>query len=184
MKKVLIFVIAILVLSFSACYAQDISEDRPELSVSTIGNLLGWQNTSDQVSDLLTAYGLEVTNDFDESVNSPALSAEWDSDSSHIFMYFYFNQDNNHLWEIETAEIFFNDDMPQNAYNDVIAVYNLNEVGPYQDADLDAYLSDFDDGFYAAGPKTIALMAMKKATDDSYGYNILMFIDRDYFETH
>ncbi len=174
MKKYLLFIIAAL---FLCCVSVSAQAPETELNLLTIGNIFKWSYDSSDILDILDTYedlSVETMDDADPKY----IAAEGETEEKAFFYYFYFDSDTGQLTEIECVDIYYDDDAPIQVAGEIMEAYELDTVPAYEDEFTLSYVTTLDGSMVVAGDKTICIFGGKDATDDSYGYVSLVFINK------
>ena len=106
MKKIIFVVIAVLLLSFAAVSAQKTTTEEKTLTFSTIGDMISWTTTPEEIYNLLSEYNVEVSVEQDEKYGK-TISASGESEDEKFMYVFYFDNDTEALWEVECAAMLY-----------------------------------------------------------------------------
>ena len=174
MKKYILFILAAMLFCFASAGAQ---APETELNLLTIGNLFKWSFDSQDVMDILETYE-DLSVETKESTDQKYIAAEGETEDKLFFYYFYFDLDTDQLSEIECVDIYYDDEAAMPAAGEVIAAYDLDSVPAYEDEFTASYIETLDGAMTVAGDKTICILGGKDATDESYGYVSLVFINK------
>ena len=182
MKKILLVVLAVLMLTFAAVSAQETAVEEETLNFSSIGDMISWTTSAEEIYNLLSEYeNLEITvEDSEEYGKNIQASAE--SEDEKFTYVFYFDDETEMLWEVECAAVLMDGEKIVPAFQALYAEYGFEDAEPYQNDSLDAYVADFDESYIVAGDSTIAVLAGSAETEEAYGSIALVLINREYFE--
>jgi len=181
MKKIMLIVLAILLLSFSIASAQETDVEEKTLNFDTIGELISWETTAEEIYELLSEYDVEVEVEQDDEYGK-TISASKETEDE-IFMYvFYFDDETEALWEVECVTAVYDGELLVPAFQGLYESYGFAESEPYENEKLAEYAADFDESYIVAGDSTIALLGAKAETEEAYGQIALVLINREYFE--
>ena len=183
MKKIIFVVIAVLLLSFAAVSAQETTTEEKTLTFSTIGDMISWTTTPEEIYNLLSEYNVEVSVEQDEKYGK-TISASGESEDEKFMYVFYFDNDTEALWEVECAAMLYDGTLIVPVFQSLYEEYGFAEAEPYENESLSAYGESYDESYIVAGDSTIALLAGKAETEETYGQVALVLIDRNYYETH
>ena len=183
MRKIIFVVLAVLLLSFAAVFAQETATEEKTLTFSTIGDIISWTSTPEEIYNLLNEFNVEVSVEQDEKYGK-TISATGESEDEKFVYVFYFDDDTEALWEVECAAVLYNGELLVPAFQSLYEEYGFADAEPYENEALAAYAEDYDESYIVAGDSTIALLAGKAETEEAYGQIALMLIDKNYFETN
>ena len=179
MKKYLICLLIVIMLSFSAVSARDTEV----VDATTLGWKFGWTHTYDEVWEFfenLGGYEMESGQDFEQGLYIKLRCPLEDKVKLYSFT---FDSNKKQLFAIEMIELFYDDNYVPAAYEKLVDAYDLTSVPEYIDSVTKDYISTEDEGFVVAGDKTIAAVGVTYANDQYYGHTTLLLIDREYFES-
>ena len=178
MKKVLFVMFVVLMLSFTAAFAQETVTELPELNFSTVGDIFGWGDQAEDVYNFLSFYEGDLT--ADEENYSVSLVME--DETTYTSYDFYFDEETEGLWSFDCAASLPEGADLSTAVADLIKEYGMDQAEPYDDEELNEMISVYDAGAVVAGDKTIVAIATADETEDTYAMVRLYFIDREYYE--
>ena len=181
MKKIIFVVLAVFLLSFGVISAQETETEAASLTFATIGDMISWTTTPQEIYDLLKEYDIEVTAEQDDKYGK-TITAEKESEDEYFMYVFYFDDKTESLWEVECVSALYDGDLVLPAFEQLYNEYGFENAEPYENEILAKYAEDFDASFTAAGDSTIALIAASDETEESYGKVALVLINREYFE--
>ena len=182
MKKLIIVVLSVLMLTFTAAFAQETEVAEQTLNFSTIGDLIAWSTSAEEIYSMLSQYeNLEVTVEETEEYGK-TIEAYSESEEEVFDYVFYFDNDTELLWEVECAAVLYDGEQVYPAFVSLYESYGFEDSVPYESEVLDEYVKDFDESYIVAGDATIAVLAGKAETEESYGRLALVLINREYFE--
>jgi hypothetical protein len=182
MKKVLFVLFAVLMLTFAAVSAQETAEKEVTLNFSTVGDLISWSTSAEEIYNMLNEYENVVVELEQDEKYGKTISATAETEDEVFSYVFYFDNETEKLWEVECAAAFYNGEQLVPAFQGLYAEYGFENATPYENDTLKKYAADFDESYIVAGDSTIALLAGKAETEESYGLLSLLLIDRNYFE--
>ncbi len=178
MKKFFIILIAVMLLSFSAVFAQETETELPELSFSTVGHIFGWGAKAEDVYAFLSRYGADL--EIDEE--NACITMSSDSEEEDFSYDFYFDEETDELYMIQCFTSLSEGIDPVQIVDNLIKSYGLSDAKPYEDKTLQDFIAGFDAGMAVAGDGTIAALAASEETDETYAAVALLFADRVYYE--
>lgn len=181
MKKTLLFVLALLMLTFMSVSAQETAVTDEALNFRTVGSLFDWGDKAEDVYNFLSQYeGIDIELDTENYIVFASGESE-----DEIFNYsFLFTQDENEGLYAIFCDSSISDDLdPAEILEVLIDDYGLKDADPYEDEDIAELLSEHDAYAIVAGPGTIAGIAGSEATDETYASIALYFVDREYWES-
>ena len=183
MKKIMLVVLAVLMLSFVAVSAQETEVEEKSLNFSTIGEMISWTTSAEEIYNMLGEYeNLEITVEDNEEYGK-LIEADSKSEDEVFTYVFYFDQDTEMLWEVECVAVLTDGEQIVPAFQSLYAEYGFESAEPYQHDSLDNYVKDYDESYIVAGDSTIAVLAGKAETEETYGSIALVLINREYFES-
>ncbi len=184
MKKIMLVVLAVLMLTFAAASAQEIAAGEQTLNFVTIGDMFSWDTSAEDIYNQLNAYeNFEIEVSTDEKYGN-IITAISQTDEEYFVYVFYFDENTEKLWEIECVAVLFDGNQVIPAFQALYEAYRLDQADPYENnTALNNYAADYDSAYIAAGDYTIALLAGSEETELSYGKIALLLIDREYFES-
>ena len=126
MKKIMLIVLAILLLSFSIASAQETDVEEKTLNFDTIGELISWETTAEEIYELLSEYDVEVEVEQDDEYGK-TISASKETEDE-IFMYvFYFDDETEALWEVECVTAVYDGELLVPAFQGLYESYGFAE---------------------------------------------------------
>lgn len=179
MRKIFIICSIIFLLTFSAVSAQNIADNEIELSFYTIGDILSWKTSAEEIYNIFSKNEIyEITVEQDPKY----ISAASENEDGRFFYVFSFDNNTEELWKVECFAVFMDGDMVYSAFQNIYESYNFENAEAYENDVLLDYASDFDSAYIATGEDTIAILAGSEETDEYYSKVDLVLINRHYFE--
>ncbi|MBQ6521056.1 MAG: hypothetical protein IJI14_20300 [Anaerolineaceae bacterium] len=183
MKKMIIVVLAILMLTFAGVSAQETDVAEQILNFDTVGEMVAWTTTAEEIYNILSEYENLEINVEDNEEYGKLIEAQSESEEEAFSYVFYFDNDTELLWEVECVAVLYDGEKIVPAFQALYESYGFEDAEPYQNDALDAYVADYDESYIVAGDGTIAALAGKAETEESYGSIALVLINREYFES-
>ena len=182
MKKTLLFVLAILMLTFVSVSAQETAVKDTALNFKTVGTLFDWGDKSEDVYNFLSQYeGVKIEVDADNYI----IFASGESEEETFLYSFLFTPDENEGLYSIFCDSFLSDEIdPAEIIEVLIDEYGLKDAEPYEDAEIDELFTEYDAYAVVAGPGTIAGIGGSEATEEEPGAIALYFFDRAYHEAN
>ena len=170
---------AVFLCSFAAVSAQKTAV--ADLSFSSIGDLITWSTSADEIYDLLSQYDLEIVVEEDEEYGK-TIEGIGENDDQYFDYVFYIDDETSLVYEVECVSTVY-DGSKLSAYaKDLYDAYGFETAEPYAHEYLSNAMSIFDGYYMVAGDSTIAVLAGLDETDDSYGIVALYLFNREYVE--
>ena len=182
MKKILFVVMAAMLFVFSVASAQETAVEEQTLNFDSIGEMISWETTPQEIYDLLNEYDITVDVEQDSEYGK-TISASKETEDEYFAYVFYFDDETEKLWEVECVSALYNGEMVIPVFQSLYESYGFEDAEPYENETLAKYTSDFDESYIVAGDGTIALLAGSAETEESYGRIALVLINREYFES-
>lgn len=181
MKKTLFTVLIVFLCVFAAVSAQETTEIE-SFNFSTVGDLISWDMSGQDVYDLLDQYDIEVeVENTDEYGKTITAGKETETDK---FVYvFYFDNDTEKLYEVECVTIVYDGELVVPVFQSLYEEYGFDKAEPYANESLEEYAADFDESYIVAGDYTVALLAGSAETEETYGQIALVLCNREYLES-
>lgn len=182
MKKIIFVVLAVMLVCFSAVSAQETAVEEKSLTFDTVGDMISWETTAEEIYNMLNEYDVEISVEQDEKYGKTITASQETEDESFAYV-FYFDDETEALWEVECYSVLYNSEILVPAFQALYESYGFEDAEPYENENLAAYAESFDETYTVAGDSTIALLAGKAETEDEYGQLALVLINREYFES-
>lgn len=181
MKKIILFVFVVILAVFGSVFAQETEVEEKILNFETIGEMVTWETTAEEIYELLNEFDIEVDVEQDDEYGK-TISASKETEGEHFIYVFYFDEVTELLWEVECVTALYDSEQIIPAFQSIYESYGFEDAEPYENETLAEYAADFDESYCVAGDGTIALLAGKAETEESYGQIALVLINRSYFE--
>ena len=181
MKRLIVFVLAVFLCSFVAVSAQE--TDVVELSFSSIGDLITWSTSADEIYDLLSQFDLEIVVEEDEEYGK-TIEGIGETDEQYFDYIFYFDDETLLVTEVECIAVVYDGSKLSSYAKELYDAYGFETGEPYEHEFLSEAMSAFDGYYMIAGDFTIAVLAGMDETEDSYGFVALYLFNREYFEAN
>ena len=179
MKKLLFIVLAVFLCCFAAVSAQETAV--ADLSFSSIGDLIAWSTSADEIYELLSQYDLEIVVEEDEEYGK-TIEGIGENDDQYFDYVFYFDDETLLVYEVECVTAVY-DGSKLSAYaKELYDAYGFETAEPYENEYISEFMSDFDGYYMVAGDSTIAVLAGMDETEESYGLVALYLFNREYVE--
>ena len=183
MKKAILIILAVFLCSFMAVSAQETEEEVVSLNFETVGELFPWETDAADVYVFLTNFEMDIEVEEDE-IYGKTISASAKNEEQGFIYVFYFDDDTEKLWEIESIAAAYSNDLYEQNVVSLYTHYGFMTGKPYKHDVIEAAMSDFDDHLTIADDTTITVLAAKDETEAAYPQIAIYLFDRKYFEAN